>query len=387
VNKAIYISAMPFSEKVSRDWYISLLRENNYDIEFWDVSDISNSNKNIISSTRDKIQVLSNFSYPKFEEMLIRNNHIKIIYIVVVSFHKKTSKIYTTLKKINPYTVFFNWGETPEGGISFKKKTFSQKLMMYKNNQLPFLSSLSSLTGILYCKILKYLNKIKIHDIYFNAGGYTNTPKNAKRVVNINLCDYDQYISQKANDNKVDNFTVFIDSNLVSNSDIELNGLKKIDQDKYLSSLNHFFDMFEKQYKTRVIISAHPTSNYSQNDFNGREILKLKSAELISNSKYVLSHHSTAVSYAVLNYKPIIFLTIDDWIGEYEEYANSEFSKSLQASLINIDSIKFEDNILIKDVDISIYDKYKYNFIVSKDVEGIESSKIILKEFNEYFVN
>ena len=145
--------------------------------------------------------------------------------------------------------------------------------------------------------------------------------------------------------------------------------------------------MFEKQYKTRVIISAHPTSNYSQNDFNGREILKLKSAELISNSKYVLSHHSTAVSYAVLNYKPIIFLTIDDWIGEYEEYANSEFSKSLQSSLINIDSIKFEDSIPIKDVDISIYDKYKYNFIVSKDVEGIESSKIILKEFNEYFVN
>ena len=143
--------------------------------------------------------------------------------------------------------------------------------------------------------------------------------------------------------------------------------------------------MFEKKYNTNIIISAHPTSEYNTDQFNGRKIYRLKTAELISNAKYVLSHHSTAVSYAVLNYKPIIFLTINDWEGEYEDYAIKEFSKSLKSSFINIDNIKSNDDIEINCVVKNIYDQYKYNFVVSKESEGLQSSKIILNEFNTFY--
>ncbi len=377
---------MPFSRKICRDWYIDFLIENNYDIEFWDLSDISNyQDINIKSYYDNNITVHKNFSYKNFEKMLRENKKIKIIYVVVVSFHRQTSKIYTILKKINPYTVFFNWGETPEGGISYKKKSFIEKISMIKNNQLPFKGSLLNLFGLLYCKYLKVFDKIKIHDIYFNAGNYANVPPKAKKIININLCDYDQFISNKNIDKSSENSTVFIDSNLVSNSDIKLNGLKQINQERYLASLNRFFDMFEKKYNTNIIISAHPTSEYNTDQFNGRKIYRLKTAELISNAKYVLSHHSTAVSYAVLNYKPIIFLTINDWEGEYEDYAIKEFSKSLKSSFINIDNIKSNDDIEINCVVKNIYDQYKYNFVVSKESEGLQSSKIILNEFNTFY--
>ena len=100
MSKAIYISAMPFSRKICRDWYIDFLIENNYDIEFWDLSDISNyQDINIKSYCDNNITVHKNFSYKNFEKMLRENKKIKIIYVVVVSFHRQTSKIYTILKK------------------------------------------------------------------------------------------------------------------------------------------------------------------------------------------------------------------------------------------------------------------------------------------------
>ena len=34
---------MPYSDKIMRDWYVEKLAENNYDVEFWDISKISSS--------------------------------------------------------------------------------------------------------------------------------------------------------------------------------------------------------------------------------------------------------------------------------------------------------------------------------------------------------
>ena len=43
-----------------------------------------------------------------------------------------------------------------------------------------------------------------------------NVPPKAKKIININFCDYDQFISNKNIDKSSENATVFIDSNLVS---------------------------------------------------------------------------------------------------------------------------------------------------------------------------
>ena len=99
----------------------------------------------------------------------------------------------------------------------------------------------------------------------------------------------------------------------------------------------------------------------------------------------MLSHHSTAISYAILNYKPMNFLMIDQWVGEYEEYANYEIAKSLNCKLINIDKINSSDQINISQVDKDLYDDYKYNYIAARKTEGLTSSSIILNEFNKYF--
>ncbi len=108
-KKIIYISSMPYSDKIKRDWYAKIFCENDYDVEFWDVSTISDNTKTMKQViVSDGIKLISNVSYCELSKLLIKNQKLNIIYIILASFHKQTSKIYMILKKHNPYTVFFN---------------------------------------------------------------------------------------------------------------------------------------------------------------------------------------------------------------------------------------------------------------------------------------
>ena len=384
-RKIIYISTTSYSDKINRDWYVKLLSKNRFSVEFWDISNISNNiAANKQETVLDGIKIVTNITHNEFSRLLNNNKKVNIIYIILASFHKQTAKVYRILNKYKPYTVVFNWGATPESA-NFRKKSFYEKILLLKDNQLPFKNSIKNILGAIYCKIIKKLNLIPIHDICFNAGIGSISTSYAKKTIDINLCDYDQYLKSLNKNITEVNQAVFIDSNVTDNSDIKLNGLIEINPSKYFESLSKYFEYFEKKYNTKVIISSHPTSNYNNNKFLGREVVKLKTAELVSESKYVLSHHSTAVSYAVLNYKPITFLMIDEWIGEYEEYANKEMSKSLGCNLINIDKINSNNDTDISSVNKHLYDEYKYNYIISKQAEGKLSSSIIIDEFNKYF--
>ena len=369
---------MPYNDNIIRDWYVEKLTENDYDVEFWDISKISsNSVSEIKENTFNRIRLLENLTYKKLSELLYKNRKLNIIYVILASFHIATSKLYRILNKYKIFTVFFNWGDTPEA-LSFRKKSFYQKILMLFNNQLAFKNSMKNILGVIYCKVIKKLKLIKIHDIYFYAGTFSKSLYDSKKTIEINLCDYDQYLINAKLNHKPLNQTVFLDSNLTANSDIRLNGLKKINSEKYFNALSRYFDLFEEKYQTEVIISAHPTSNYINNEFKGRKVTRLQTAELVLKSKYVLSHHSTAISYAVLDYKPINFLLIDEWVGEYEEYTNTEISKSLGCKLINIDKISSVDEVDFNKVEKNLYDDYKYNYIVSNKTEGLSSGSIIL---------
>ena len=156
---------MPYSDKIKRDWYAKVFAENNFNVEFWDISNISNNIEIKKEETiLDGIKLVNNITYHELSKLLINNKKLNIIYIIVASFHKKTSKIYRMLNKYKPYTVFFNWGDTPEA-MTFRKKSFYEKLLMLKNNQLPFKNSLSNIMGAIYCKIIKVREIVKIYRV------------------------------------------------------------------------------------------------------------------------------------------------------------------------------------------------------------------------------
>ena len=72
-----------------------------------------------------------------------------------------------------------------------------------------------------------------------------------------------------------------------------------------------FFDWLERDYGVRIVIAAHPKSLYDRHPdyFGGRPALRGKTAELVRKSGFVLTHGSTALNFAVLFNKPLLFIT------------------------------------------------------------------------------
>ena len=128
----------------------------------------------------------------------------------------------------------------------------------------------------------------------------------------INHPDYEKYLTLQGGKRLIEEpYIVFIDQYYPYhpdfkevNSEIDCEQLARL----YYPSMNHFFDVIEKQTGMKVVIAAHPIADYSVNPFGGREMFLYKTAELIRDCEYVCMHHSFSISYVALYDKPVCFI-------------------------------------------------------------------------------
>ena len=101
-------------------------------------------------------------------------------------------------------------------------------------------------------------------------------------------------------------YMVYIDQFFPLHPDLKEHNLK-VDIDKLARdfdlSLNAFFSRLEKEYQCRIIIAAHPLSNFQENPFDKREMVHNNTVELVKGSIGVLAHYSNAISYAMFKFK------------------------------------------------------------------------------------
>lgn len=104
----------------------------------------------------------------------------------------------------------------------------------------------------------------------------------AKKIIPINIVDYDHYIKQKSINKRIviDAYAVFLDINLPYQSDLKLIGLPAINPIEYYASLNRFFRMLEEKFAIKIVIAAHPKTDCSTVNFPGRTVYFGKTAEL-----------------------------------------------------------------------------------------------------------
>jgi len=158
-------------------------------------------------------------------------------------------------------------------------------------------------------------------------------------------------------------YIVFIDEAVTHHSDYDHIGIKPdCDESKYYYELNEFFDYFEEFTGIKILIAAHPKSNYKNGKdfFEGRDVIHGKTVELISNSKLVLLHASTSVNFAILYEKPLVYLTSKSYSFDFKEKIK------LRASSLNLTPITLPLNekiILDYSVDIDQYNFYLSNYI------------------------
>lgn len=360
MKELIYISFCPLTEKIRHDFFIDNLYHKGFSIKFLELSFIY-KNKTVLSEKVNESFVYKISSLDTLKKILKESNSNAIIFVFMHLEHK-TFKVYRLLSKLNLFTCFIATGQFQ---ISKHK------------SQLRIIKEVIKKIGLNFAYSFRL---IKQFDVVFVSGNKCKELYSChKKTINYNYFDYDKYIEIKDLERfKDDQYIVFLDINLPYHSDQTILGIKPINPKLYFNEMNNFFEKIERIYNKKIVIATHPKSSYNKNPYNGRELFYGKTAELVKDCEFVLSHSSSSFSFAVLFNKPLCLLyslQIKKIYGEVLMTPMENLVEQLNCKIVNMD--EFHNYEIDCYVDVERYNKYKYDYLTSTESENQLSRDIM----------
>jgi len=162
-------------------------------------------------------------------------------------------------------------------------------------------------------------------------------------------------------------YAVFIDDNMPYASDWSLLGLPApVTPEPYYRAMRRMLEQVEVKWGMPVVIAAHPSSRHDervQQGFGGRVLYHGRTAELVRGAQAVLLHGSTAVSFAVLGNRPLLFLTS----GELQRSAYGLHIATMAAELghapLDIDSDQAPPDLAAQAARPGLYAQYTDRYL------------------------
>jgi len=384
----VIISDRPYNIRSHQNYYIKEFLKNNIHIDYIFFNIHKYSDNGIECPENSAIECPENLSLIKFERkkelndfffsldlnkfqvVMLYDLPIEVRFLFIFRFfHRKKITYLRILRGTLPY---------------IEHKSWIHKLFI-KINSGGFIFSIRNFLSVKLNKLaITLINSPLLQSplIEFIAGEKTFSPLNSRKI-NINYFDYDIFLEEadKNKENKVENYFVFLDQNLVSHPDHGKHSSLK----SYYDDLKNFFNYLEINFNTKVKIALHPTSNKETNSLYAEFESSYETYEMVANSKGVIAHFSTAISYAVIHKKPILSIYSDEFIHPsldmYLRYIN-KFSKELNTKLININDL---NHFEIPKVSTLEYSKFVINYLSSVSTKKTNSAKIILREIKKIF--
>jgi hypothetical protein len=375
IKNIIVLVSQYFTGRDYERYGIDALKNRGYVVSVWDLSKFVHPETiktiQITDDNKQRTEIIRFSNIGKVIEA-IYENHLDSYYISAIYLNVKTIKIYKAIRAndckygcTGPYTVVSRPSSNSSGlSEPLIKKLFQRNWLNY------FISKADNY----YVYLLFALHKVNYADYFALAGGQRSRaagpPINIDtKIQHIHSANYDLYLKGEKYPHPSflpkNGYTVFLDQYLPHHPDLMIPDMKiGIDPDKYYSSLIKYFDNYELDTGSRVLIAAHPKSQYSDNDirFGGRKVVRgFHSAQIIKFSDVVIAHYSTAIELAILYRKPIIFVTTNDLkstlIGQHIE----GFSNYFNCDTINMSHSNIDCDI--PEVKSNLYQKYIDNYI------------------------
>jgi hypothetical protein len=369
---------MALTDKVERDWYLSYLIKCGVCVEYWDITGmLFPAVKFQKSLERDYLIIVNN--YEQLEELLASRDIPNTSFVMMINYEGRFNRLFSMLSRLNCKLFIIEWGNMP---VKSRTSIVNRCAMLVKSPG----SFFASLQDKLKREYATRLGLVKPFDVVFAAGAASMIlDHRAGKLVAVNLCDYDNYLIAQETPCLLSSlkYAVFLDINLAFQSDLKIVGWAIVNSNGYANSLNSFFMMLEERHRIKVVIAAHPKATYDESYFGGRTLLKGVTPELVKDAEFVISHHSTSISYAVLNRKPLLFIYTEEMKKIYADTVVSyihDFAEYLGQSVINVDEVKDASDIHLVEPDPVRYDSYKYNYLTSKESEGRLNRDIVLAE-------
>ena len=362
--------------------------------------------KNFKVVAHDLSGVVSNEKYNKVWKAKREKKTIKItsLYSWIYKFNKikKTKKVliydlldYGNLNiQVFIIKIFLKFSKHPilkhgiEEVTSWKAeknlKHFFKKIFEHKFNFSIYFNKFRENFFLILIKFIKF----KKIFLLVNKDFHKIKNKENTHLVKCHSLDYSNYLLEKnknlskANRKK---YILYIDNSVpyfAGDYPAEGRKLPKINPEKWYRELNLFFDKMESFFKAKVIIVPH--SKYKMPALNDKNINPYfcnrttdnsynAIAKLTPKSLFVISQGSTALSHAIVCYKPILFIysskSPKEWNQRREMKDLFAQAKSVGAKPIDIASTEKKKIIKSLKVKRKKYNFYKFNHLTYKNTK------------------
>jgi len=354
-----------------------------YNIVIHDLSDfiVSNSFKKEWKSDIYKKSIKFKNFYQWFLWIRIFcKSHSKIIFFNYVSDFTLSSFLIRVFLFFNKFIVIV---EKNSEILVKKNNNYSLEYIInkIKEHKLNYLFYINFLYNIFFKKLNNFI-KLKNEHILTNI-----KTSSEKKVYEINSYEYSNFLLKI---NKAKKYLIYLDTGGPFFGGDTLYNFKKIKFNNDLiniwyNEINTFFDYIEKYFQSKLIIIPHPKYRKHILEkknlvpfFNNRESINDVDAtvKFVPKAKLVLaSHLTTSLAHAILNNKPVLFLS----------------SPILEKIFLDQDikQIKyFLQSLNLPKVDVTNYDKYNfYDFLKIDKKKYYKYSSNILFSNNKYISN
>jgi hypothetical protein len=194
----------------------------------------------------------------------------------------------------------------------------------------------------------------------------------AAKIIPAHSFDYERYLELRGAPRFLNHdYAVYVDEDIAGHEDnAELGFDMPVSASRFYGALSRFLGDFEAAAGMPVVVAGYPSDRAAATErFNGREVVWGKTAELIRNAKVVFAHASTAISYAVLWRRPLVFLTTDEMNDSWYRPWLESPRKILNSPIANID-LDVPGPLNVEEwqkVDERAYKQYEETYLRSMD--------------------
>ena len=333
INKLVFLVSATFNQRDEKRFGIELLQRNAFEVEVWDFTPFLRPAKfaKYLPPDPTGFQHYRTFATKSDAISALSELSPRCLVFCMVHYGYESYAIYRTISKRKlPYCVLGYsvpaWDVPKDGStISRFKNITLDKLLSYSFRLIPF----------------KWLG-VKPATMMLALGGTFPlaqfTVGSRTEFIRSHYFDYDVYLEQTQKRIETDkSMGVFLDNYLPFHPDALDENDPIIPPEEYYPLLRRFLDHIERNYGVRIVIAAHPRSNYEKHQgcFGERPVIRGKTAELVMQAGFVILHSSASIAFAVLFRKPLIFVTTDRLrqgrtgiaIGSLIDFLAATFSK------------------------------------------------------------
>lgn len=384
IKKIIFLLEGYFSQRDYQRFGIEILRENGFRVEVWDLTPVLYTDYSRVYNMPD-YHGLSIFddrqqAYERLSKLTSSDFVVNFI-----SYYFGNLWVYSALSKSSASYAVFCANALPVAG-EFR--------LLTKKEVLKDLFSMKStrLLKHVYMKIPFRFLGVKPAGLVFAGGNrcmqYHYPISKDTEVLWIHSLDYDIYLKEKNRPCSGRDIAVFIDEFLPLHHEYAMFKLDPpIEAERYFTILDRFFELVEKRTGYEVVIAECPEANYEDTPdyFRGRKRLKGQTGGLVHESRLVLGHYSTALNFANLFQKPVIFMSCSDFRKKAVEYHIQEMAKWFGKSPIFIDEaqdINWGSELKISD---KHYDDYRNSYIKTEYSQDLPFWQIVANRLKKGF--